>query len=640
MGALCLNMIVKNEERIITRLLDSVQGVVSEYVILDTGSTDSTVELIQNYPIPGHVLREPFRDFGASRTRAMEIARELSRATHLLLLDADMVLCSSPSLPENLDTDTVYSMTQKNGNLSYHNVRIVPRLADVKCVGYTHEYYSFPNAQQHLPEDVAYIRDVGDGGSKADKFERDERLLKMQLEKNPGDPRTLFYLGQTTHCLGRFEEAVGFYEARLRAGDGFQEETNYCKYRLTTCFLALGRLAEAEAWAQQPEAGPEAAHRVTVYLREKQGDPHRAVYYCLMGLQRVRSPQPFLFVEEDVRSFLLERELTILWYYVRPDPADDYGLRASWRFLQKQELPKWAFDNVYTNLLFYALPLSGGSTTTLLVDTEPGWACSTPTTTGKDDFLVRVVNYRVCPETGSYLPPSGGGPIDTYYVDFAEKKRLSVDPARLDKSTLHLPNVSVRGVEDLRVSGERVLGVSREFVAEGQEVSVVLGSLKDHTLTLLCAVKTDRSVEKNWVWTGLEDGSFVYDWFPSVTVAVVRKDAAEVVREIPSPPSFRVMRGSSCGAVYGEEVWFVTHSIIPNPSRPRVYLHYLVVFDRRVSVLKRVSAPFTFEEPPSTEYCNGLFVDGDGLRIAYSRLDRTSRVLRLPWDRLPPFHSC
>jgi len=69
---LCLNMIVKNESKIITRLLDSVVNLLDSYCICDTGSTDNTVELIETYfrqkNIPGKIVHEPFRDFGYNRS--------------------------------------------------------------------------------------------------------------------------------------------------------------------------------------------------------------------------------------------------------------------------------------------------------------------------------------------------------------------------------------------------------------------------------------------------------------------------------------------------------------------------------------------------------------------------------------------
>ena len=46
---ICLNMIVKNESKIITRLFDSVLSIIDCYCICDTGSTDNTKEIITNY---------------------------------------------------------------------------------------------------------------------------------------------------------------------------------------------------------------------------------------------------------------------------------------------------------------------------------------------------------------------------------------------------------------------------------------------------------------------------------------------------------------------------------------------------------------------------------------------------------------
>lgn len=46
---LCLNMIVKNESKIITRLFDSVLDIIDCYCICDTGSTDNTINIIKEY---------------------------------------------------------------------------------------------------------------------------------------------------------------------------------------------------------------------------------------------------------------------------------------------------------------------------------------------------------------------------------------------------------------------------------------------------------------------------------------------------------------------------------------------------------------------------------------------------------------
>ena len=74
MPKICLNMIVKNESKIIERLLQSVVPFIDTYCICDTGSDDNTIEVISNFfkdkEISGKIVQEPFRDFGYNRNYA------------------------------------------------------------------------------------------------------------------------------------------------------------------------------------------------------------------------------------------------------------------------------------------------------------------------------------------------------------------------------------------------------------------------------------------------------------------------------------------------------------------------------------------------------------------------------------------
>jgi glycosyltransferase involved in cell wall biosynthesis len=84
-------MIVKNESKIILRLLQSVVDLIDAYCICDTGSTDDTVNMIETFfrekNIPGKVIVEPFRDFGYNRSFALKACDDIP-AEYVLLLDA------------------------------------------------------------------------------------------------------------------------------------------------------------------------------------------------------------------------------------------------------------------------------------------------------------------------------------------------------------------------------------------------------------------------------------------------------------------------------------------------------------------------------------------------------------------------
>jgi glycosyltransferase involved in cell wall biosynthesis len=91
---LCLNMIVKNESKIILRLLESVLPIIDCYCICDTGSSDDTIEKVEYYfkskNIPGKIISESFKDFAYNRNFALHACQGMS--DYVILLDADMVL--------------------------------------------------------------------------------------------------------------------------------------------------------------------------------------------------------------------------------------------------------------------------------------------------------------------------------------------------------------------------------------------------------------------------------------------------------------------------------------------------------------------------------------------------------------------
>jgi glycosyltransferase involved in cell wall biosynthesis len=145
-------MIVKNESKIITRLLESVVGFIDSYCICDTGSTDNTEEVITQFfskrGITGKIIHEPFRDFGYNRTFALKACEGLPNADYILLLDADMQLQINPKLtPEIIRSqlrDELYFIFQGNEFLYYKNVRIVKNNVGLTYWGVTHEYVKLP----------------------------------------------------------------------------------------------------------------------------------------------------------------------------------------------------------------------------------------------------------------------------------------------------------------------------------------------------------------------------------------------------------------------------------------------------------------------------------------------------------------
>jgi len=196
-------MIVKNESRIIIRLLESVIPIIDGYCICDTGSTDNTIELITQFfkerEIYGVIIQEPFRDFGYNRTFALKACEtHMPYMQYILLLDADMIVTGraleSPTDFKFTLTQDMYHVYQGSPQFYYKNARIIRNNHGFTYWGVTHEYVDAPpnTTVGTMTRDTLFIEDIGDGGAKGDKTERDIRLLKRGLEDNPNNDRYTF----------------------------------------------------------------------------------------------------------------------------------------------------------------------------------------------------------------------------------------------------------------------------------------------------------------------------------------------------------------------------------------------------------------------------------------------------------------
>lgn len=221
----CLCMIVKNEAKVIERCLASVRDLVDTWVISDTGSTDGTQELIRAtlQGIPGELHEEPWVNFGHNRSLNIRHAR--GKADYLLLLDADHVIRQDGPLPRL--TAEAYMLRHESAT-EYRIKRLVRGDLPWRYEGVTHEYLTADrrDAQENL--DALVIEDYADGGSRHDKFERDARLLSAEMERDPANGRTVFYLAQTMRDMGKADEAITLYERRAEMGAGARRCTTRC----------------------------------------------------------------------------------------------------------------------------------------------------------------------------------------------------------------------------------------------------------------------------------------------------------------------------------------------------------------------------------------------------------------------------
>jgi tetratricopeptide (TPR) repeat protein len=346
-------MIVRDESAVIERLLESVRGLIDTWVICDTGSVDGTQALIERVleGIPGTLHERPWRDFGHNRTELMQLAH--GAADYLLLLDADMTVARAAEMPAQLTADS-YLIRSAGEELEYWNKRLVRGDRRWHYVGATHEYLEFDagNDAVEVTEglEALVVDHHADGGARADKFERDARLLERELAGDATNARAVFYLAQTNRDLGEHERALELYERRAGMG-GWDEEVFYATYQtgvlraeLDDWPLALTTLIRA--FELRP-ARAEPLYEIASRLRLR-GEYESAHVFAARGLGRPIPPD-LLFVEPWVYRWGLLFEYSISAYWTGDARR---ALAACAQLLGIRELPEVYRQQVRENRRF------------------------------------------------------------------------------------------------------------------------------------------------------------------------------------------------------------------------------------------------------------------------------------------------
>lgn len=644
---ICLNMIVKNESKIIERLLDSVLPIIDSYCICDTGSSDNTPEMIECFfktkGIPGKVTRELFRDFGYNRSKALEHCTGLDNADYLLLMDADMVL----RYPDNFDVTAfklrvtcadAHYVFQGTDAFYYKNIRLVKNKPGMNYWGVTHEYMNLPNvATNHgiFNKDELFIYDVGDGGAKADKYERDIRLLKKGLEDSPNNTRYTFYLANSLRDAGKTDEAIEAYKKRISLG-GWKEEQWYSHYSIGKIYKQRNLMDRAvfhflEAYSFNPTR-IENLYEIINYYRINGKHELAYMFYKIARENRDEIKDwDFLFLEKAIYDFKLDYEFSIFGYYVNADRRDLF--QCSMDLLNYHTIEPNIYKNILSNYKFYVPKIEGiheekyknlSSIGDELMK-HTAFIGSTPSICFHNGLLVvnrRFVNYKI-DTNGNYENQEKVTTknVIAYFDKNYQTHRTSV----LNYNTKY--DGYYEGLEDVRLLSYKGIllynanrGVDNKMLVEHGEI-VVNETIGEYLLEK----ENQIPIEKNWVLFGdaNENLKCIYKWYP-LTVGSLDDGRLTRVQIIDSPLLFKDVRGSSNGVLIDNELWFLTHLVCYDERR--YYYHMMVVLDPITYNIKRYTPLFTFTGK-KVEYSLGFVTIGDTILIGYSTMDENTNFI-------------
>ena len=349
---MALVMMVKNEERRITVSFDTVKEYTDTFIILDTGSTDSTIQTCREYcsknNITLHLKEDPFVNFCYSRNVLLDFADEvLKKQRYLLQLDCNDELRNHRELMEFITNykgpATGFYLKQQwwtgNNMDSYFNVRMCRSHAKWRYKGVVHEYITqegltlkeLRSGSNNIPrlENVVLFQDrTVDDDKSFKRFYRDKEMLFNEYLREPKDPRTLFYLAQTCGCLGNMQEAYKFYCLRIKNEDaGFVEEIYQSYFRLGELSQQLNHPWQEsvdwylKAYAHSQRAEPLvrlAEHYIQQnHFGENKPDYMLAYMYASMACKLVFPLNQILFIDRRCYFYKRYHVLGVIAYHVQ-----------------------------------------------------------------------------------------------------------------------------------------------------------------------------------------------------------------------------------------------------------------------------------------------------------------------------------
>lgn len=274
MNPISICVIAKNEEKHMENFLSAIKKHMKNYpyelVLVDTGSTDRTVEIAQKYT--NKIFHfEWINDFSAARNYALQCAS----FNWILMLDCDEYII-------NVKTECFQQMmeqyprgigliTLKNHCWAGNSERILTsegyRFFSRKYYHYEgiiHEQICALDGQSHELVSIPLTADhYGYLGTKEElraKAERNNQLLFRQLEENPDDPYLYFQIGQSYDLIDDAENACYYYGKGLEYDiDPSLEYVYQMVLAYGHSLLALQRYQEALAFENIYDSFPATA---------------------------------------------------------------------------------------------------------------------------------------------------------------------------------------------------------------------------------------------------------------------------------------------------------------------------------------------------------------------------------------------
>ena len=350
--ALCL--IVKDEEKVIARCLESFKDLVDEIHITDTGSTDKTIEIAKEYGANVKNYKEQWAVWSDHETieeifdtkklaqqhakgkkkskvkraplnyaRARNFAQEDIKADAIFSVDADEYL--HPKSKKDFKEKVEFNIKQSSTILipiytafgkDYENpghIHYLVRLFKTSCrwAGRIHEVISYE--KKVISSDLILLHDKGVKRQAADKISNYIANLKFEAKREPLNPRPLFYLGNTYFENGRLKEAVKIFYKYLKITK-WPAEKAQALINLGKCYRDLKKPTKAKHILTRAVASDPTRVEAWFYLGDVVNPvswQEACAYYEIAAEFEGKEPPSMMFLEPNCYTWLPWYRLSI-----------------------------------------------------------------------------------------------------------------------------------------------------------------------------------------------------------------------------------------------------------------------------------------------------------------------------------------
>jgi len=381
-----LCMIVKNEEQFLPGCLQSVRGLVGEIIVVDTGSTDRTVEIARSFG--AKVFQYKWNDdFAAARN----VALQHCTLPWILYLDADERI--NPEYHSEIQkaieanqVDAFYLKVYSKvsgilGNVPHIQAypRLFKKLPGARFEGKIHEQIT-PSLKRlnarfkYLDVTIEHLGYDQDDEVLREKIQRNLQYLKNQVEKEPNNAYALFQLGQTYLLDGQVEQGKIYLKRALSLNILPNNLTATTLLMLANEHFKLDEIETAHKYLEEAlQLAPR--QRLGYFLQSECFAREHKWEEAIAALHRLQenSDKPFsdISIEKNFEEYLVNQRLALYSFYLKK--YGDASLYFERYFLQAPNyrsslLAKWAFswqtigasaDSAEQTLQFFRERMSG-----------------------------------------------------------------------------------------------------------------------------------------------------------------------------------------------------------------------------------------------------------------------------------------